>query len=106
MLSKGHGNTIRTYEQLVRALEKVDRAEEAHKIWEMKIAHDLHSVPWRFCGLMLAIYYRNDMLDRLIKVWTSNIFTSLSTCNISILLCNLCGSPFPAFSDGLAFPRS
>ncbi|XP_047080785.1 pentatricopeptide repeat-containing protein At4g21190-like isoform X1 [Lolium rigidum] len=76
MLSKGQGNTIRTYEQLVRALEKDNRAEEAHKIWEKKIAHDLHSVPWRFCSLMLAIYYRNNMLDRLIKHWTSNIFHS------------------------------
>jgi hypothetical protein len=76
MLSKGQGNTIRTYEQLVRALEKDNRAEEAHKIWEKKIAHDLHSVPWCFCGLMLAIYYRNNMLERLIKVWTSNIFQS------------------------------
>jgi hypothetical protein len=72
MLSKGQGNTIRTYEQLVRALEKDNRAEEAHKIWVKKIAHDLHSVPWRFCGLMLAIYYRNNMLDRLIKVWYSS----------------------------------
>ncbi|XP_048549827.1 pentatricopeptide repeat-containing protein At4g18975, chloroplastic isoform X1 [Triticum urartu] len=75
MLSKGQGNTIRTYEQLVRALEKDNRAEEAHKIWEKKIAHDLHSVPWRFCGLMLAIYYRNNMLDRLIK-----LFGALEAC--------------------------
>ncbi|KAM0864841.1 hypothetical protein ACQ4PT_043668 [Festuca glaucescens] len=75
MLSKGQGNTIRTYEQLVRALEKDSRAEEAHKIWEKKIAHDLHSVPWRFCGLMLAIYYRNNMLDRLIK-----LFRTLEAC--------------------------
>jgi hypothetical protein len=44
MLSKGQGNTVRTYEQLVCALEKDNRAEEAHKIWQKKIAHDLHSV--------------------------------------------------------------
>ncbi|XP_051180208.1 pentatricopeptide repeat-containing protein At4g18975, chloroplastic isoform X3 [Lolium perenne] len=75
MLSKGQGNTIRTYEQLVRALEKDNRAEEAHKIWVKKIAHDLHSVPWRFCGLMLAIYYRNNMLERLIK-----LFHTLEAC--------------------------
>lgn len=75
MLSKGQGNTIRTYEQLVRALEKDNRAEEAHRIWEKKISHDLHSVPWRFCGLMLAIYYRNNKLDRLIK-----LFHNLEAC--------------------------
>nr|CAB3488924.1 unnamed protein product [Digitaria exilis] len=70
MLSKGQGNTMRTYEQLVCALEKDNRAEEAHKIWQKKIAHDLQSVPWRFCHLMLAIYYRNNRLERLVKVWT------------------------------------
>jgi hypothetical protein len=48
---------MRTYEQLVCALEKDSRAEEAHRIWQKKIAHDLHPVPWRFCRLMLAIYY-------------------------------------------------
>jgi hypothetical protein len=70
MLSKGQGNTVRTYEQFVCALEKDNRAEEAHKIWQKKIAHDLHSVPWRFCHLMLGIYYRNNKLERLVKVCT------------------------------------
>jgi len=64
-----------TYEQLVRALEKDNRAEEAHKIWQKKIAHDLHSVPWRFCHLMLAIYYRNNRLERLVK-----LFKELEAC--------------------------
>lgn len=57
-----------TYEQLIRALEKDNRAEEAHRIWMKKISHDLHSVPWRFCDLMISIYYRNNMLERLVKV--------------------------------------
>lgn len=70
MLSKGQGTTMGTYEQLIRALEKDNRAEEAHKIWEKKMSHDLHSVPWRFCDLMLSIYYRNNMLERLVKVQT------------------------------------
>ncbi|XP_062204624.1 pentatricopeptide repeat-containing protein At4g18975, chloroplastic-like [Phragmites australis] len=69
MLSKGQGNTMRTYELLVCALEKDNRAEEAHKIWQKKIAHDLHSVPWCFCRLMLAIYYRNNSLDRLVRLF-------------------------------------
>nr|CAB3462912.1 unnamed protein product [Digitaria exilis] len=75
MLSKGQGNTMRTYEQLVCALEKDNRAEEAHKIWQKKIAHDLQSVPWRFCHLMLAIYYRNNRLERLVK-----LFKELEAC--------------------------
>ncbi|CAL5098543.1 unnamed protein product [Urochloa decumbens] len=75
MLSKGQGNTTRTYEQLVCALEKDNRAEEAHKIWQKKIAHDLQSVPWRFCHLMLAIYYRNNRLERLVK-----LFKELEAC--------------------------
>ncbi|TVU27204.1 hypothetical protein EJB05_29800 [Eragrostis curvula] len=75
MLSKGQGTTMRTYEQLVCALEKDNRAEEAHRIWQKKIAHDLQPVPWRFCHLMLAIYYRNNMLDKLIK-----LFKELEAC--------------------------
>uniref|UniRef100_A0A0A9DI21 Pentatricopeptide repeat-containing protein n=1 Tax=Arundo donax TaxID=35708 RepID=A0A0A9DI21_ARUDO len=75
MLSKGQGNTMRTYELLVCALEKDNRAEEAHRIWQKKIAHDLHSVPWRFCHLMLATYYRNNRLDRLVK-----LFKELEAC--------------------------
>ncbi|TVU50661.1 hypothetical protein EJB05_02040, partial [Eragrostis curvula] len=75
MLSKGQGTTMRTYEQLVCALEKDNRAEEAHRIWQKKIAHDLQPVPWRFCHLMLAIYYRNNMLDRLVK-----LFKELEAC--------------------------
>ncbi|KAL5206135.1 hypothetical protein ABZP36_034344 [Zizania latifolia] len=76
MLSKGQGNTIRTYEQLVCALEKDNRAEEACRIWEDKIAaHDLRSVPWSFCNLMFGIYYRNNKLDRLIE-----LFKNLEAC--------------------------
>ncbi|URE00910.1 Pentatricopeptide repeat-containing protein [Musa troglodytarum] len=69
MLSKGQGTTMGTYEQLIRALEKDNRAEEAHRIWVKKISHDLHSVPWRFCDLMLSIYYRNNMLERLVMLF-------------------------------------
>ncbi|KAL6597460.1 hypothetical protein ACP70R_046900 [Stipagrostis hirtigluma subsp. patula] len=75
MLSKGQGSTMGTYEQLVCALEKDNRAEEAHRIWQKKIAHDLQPVPWRFCRLMLGIYYRNNRLDRLVK-----LFKELEAC--------------------------
>lgn len=44
------------------------RADEAHKFWEKKIGIDLHSVPWQLCRQMIAIYYRNNMLENLVKV--------------------------------------
>ncbi|KAJ0975615.1 hypothetical protein J5N97_017580 [Dioscorea zingiberensis] len=69
MLSKGQGTTRGTYEQLIRALEKDGRPEEAHNIWVKKVSHDLHSVPWRVCDLMISIYYRNNMLERLVKLF-------------------------------------
>ncbi|XP_077220816.1 pentatricopeptide repeat-containing protein At4g18975, chloroplastic-like isoform X1 [Tasmannia lanceolata] len=69
MLSKGQGTTMGTYEQLIRALDNDDRAEEAHTFWVNKIGHDLHSVPWKLCDLMISIYYRNNMLERLVKLF-------------------------------------
>ncbi|KAK9085839.1 hypothetical protein Sjap_026250 [Stephania japonica] len=69
MLSKGHGNTMGTYSQLIHALDMDHRAEEAHQFWVKKIGHDLHSVPWKLCTLMMSIYYRNDMLERLVKLF-------------------------------------
>ncbi|KAG0468024.1 hypothetical protein HPP92_017352 [Vanilla planifolia] len=69
MLSKGQGTTMGSYEQLICALEKDRRPEEAHNIWVKKIGYDLHSVPWRFCNLMLSIYYRNNLMERLVKLF-------------------------------------
>ncbi len=68
MLSKGQGTTMGTYGQLIRALDMDHRAEEAHKIWVQKIGMDLHSVPWQLCRLMISVYYRNNMLEDLVKV--------------------------------------
>ncbi|KAL9261623.1 Pentatricopeptide repeat-containing protein, partial [Drosera capensis] len=69
MLSKGQGNTIRTYQQLIKALDMDHRAEEAHKVWVKKIGNDLHSVPWQFSHLMISVYYRNNMLENLVKLF-------------------------------------
>ncbi|GMH09666.1 hypothetical protein Nepgr_011507 [Nepenthes gracilis] len=68
-LSKGQGNTMGTYRQLIRALDMDHRAEEAHKIWVKKIGYDLHSVPWQLCNLMISVYYRNNMLESLVKLF-------------------------------------
>lgn len=68
MLSKGQGNTMGTYEQLIQALDMDSRADEAHEFWKNKIGSDLHSVPWSLCKLMISVYYRNNMLEDLIKV--------------------------------------
>ncbi|KAH7860817.1 hypothetical protein Vadar_018370 [Vaccinium darrowii] len=69
MLSKGQGNTMGTYGQLIRALDMDHRAEEAHGIWEKKIGSDLHSVSWHLCNRMISVYYRNNMLENLIKLF-------------------------------------
>lgn len=69
ILSKGQGNTMGTYQQLIRALDMDHRAQEAHQIWVKKIGHDLHSVPWKLCSVMISVYYRNNMLDNMIKLF-------------------------------------
>ncbi|KAK7307796.1 hypothetical protein VNO77_41175 [Canavalia gladiata] len=69
MLSKGQGTTMGTYGQLIRALDMDHRVEEAQKFWEMKIGADLHSVPWQLCHLMISVYYRNNMLEDLVKLF-------------------------------------
>lgn len=69
MLSKGQAMTMGTYEQLLRALERDHRAEEAHAFWEKRIGSDLHSVPWQLCTFMIYMYARNNMPERLIKLF-------------------------------------
>ncbi|XP_022863472.1 pentatricopeptide repeat-containing protein At4g18975, chloroplastic [Olea europaea var. sylvestris] len=69
ILSKGQGTTRGTYGQLIRALDMDHRAKEAHDIWMKKLASDLHSVPWKLCDLMISIYYRNNMLEDLVKLF-------------------------------------
>ncbi|CAG7909077.1 unnamed protein product [Brassica rapa] len=69
ILSKGQGNTMGTYGQLIRALDMDRRAEEAHAIWRKKIGNDLHSVPWQLCLQMTRIYFRNNMLQELVKLF-------------------------------------
>ncbi|KAL2506651.1 Pentatricopeptide repeat (PPR) superfamily protein [Abeliophyllum distichum] len=69
ILSKGQGTTRGTYGQLIQALDMDHRAKEAHDIWMKKLASDLHSVPWKLCNLMISIYYRNNMLEDLVKLF-------------------------------------
>ncbi|KAK6121548.1 hypothetical protein DH2020_044709 [Rehmannia glutinosa] len=69
MLSKGQGTTRGTYGQLIEALDMDHRVEEANEIWKKKLAFDLHSVPWKLCKLMISVYYRNNMLEDLVKLF-------------------------------------
>ncbi|KAH9318166.1 hypothetical protein KI387_019935, partial [Taxus chinensis] len=69
MLSKGQCTTMNTYEQLLHALEKDRRAEEAHAFWEMRIGSNLQSVPWQLCTSMMCLYQRNNMPERLIELF-------------------------------------
>ncbi|KAI3754690.1 hypothetical protein L1987_54478 [Smallanthus sonchifolius] len=69
MLSKGQGTTLGTYGQLVRALDMDHRVDEAHEVWVKKLAVDLHSVPWQLCHQMIVVYYRNNMMERVVKLF-------------------------------------
>lgn len=71
MLSKGQGNTIGTYGQLIRALDMDQRVEEAQKVWEKKVGRDVSSVPWKVCDIMISVYYRNNMLEDLVRLFKS-----------------------------------
>lgn len=69
MLSKGQGNTMGTYGQLIRALDMDHRVQEAHEVWVKKIGCDLHSVSWQLCNRMISIYYRNNMMENVVKLF-------------------------------------
>ncbi|CAA0828813.1 Unknown protein [Striga hermonthica] len=69
MLSKGQGTTRGTYGQLIEALDRDNRVEEANEIWKKKLAFDLHSVPWKLCKMMISVYYRNNMLEELVGLF-------------------------------------
>ncbi|KAM6588222.1 pentatricopeptide repeat-containing protein At4g21190 isoform X1 [Cannabis sativa] len=69
MLSKGQGTTMGTYAQLINALDMDNRVDEAHAFWQKKIGIDLHSVSWQLCRRMIAIYYRNNMMENLVKLF-------------------------------------
>ncbi|CAI0432402.1 unnamed protein product [Linum tenue] len=64
MLSKAQGNTMGTYGQLIRALDKDCRAEEAHTAWLKKVGTDLHSVPWKLCSMMISLFKDMEAFDR------------------------------------------
>ncbi|KAI5649395.1 hypothetical protein M9H77_35400 [Catharanthus roseus] len=57
--------------QLIQALDMDHRVKEAHEIWMKKVGSDLHSVPWKLCKLMISVYYRNNMLQELVKLFKS-----------------------------------
>lgn len=69
ILSKGQAMTMETYEQLLCALDKDCRAEEAHTFWDKRIGSNLFSVPWQMCASMIYIYQRNNMPENLIKLF-------------------------------------
>ncbi|CAA0806893.1 Unknown protein [Striga hermonthica] len=69
MLSKGQGTTRGTYGQLIEALDRDNRVEEANEIWKKKLAFDLHSVPWKLCKMMISVYYRNNMVDEVVGLF-------------------------------------
>lgn len=71
ILSKGQAMTMETYEKLLCALDKDRRAEEAHAFWDKRIGSNLRSVPWQMCASMIYIYQRNNMPEKLIKLFNA-----------------------------------
>lgn len=69
MLSKGHGTTVGTYGQLIRALDMDERVEEAKKLWVKKLGRNVGSVPWKVCEIMVSVYYRNEMWKDVVKLF-------------------------------------
>lgn len=69
MLSKGQGVTIGTYGQLIRALDMDHRVEEANKVWVKKLSKEVQLVPWKVCDIIIAVYYRNEMWEELVKLF-------------------------------------
>ncbi|GFP95885.1 pentatricopeptide repeat-containing protein at4g18975 chloroplastic [Phtheirospermum japonicum] len=69
MLSKGQGTTRGTYGQLIEALDKDHRFDEANDVWKRKLGFDLHSVPWKLCKLMISVYYRNKKFEELVRLF-------------------------------------
>ncbi|KAL4578459.1 hypothetical protein LXL04_014582 [Taraxacum kok-saghyz] len=69
MLSKGHGTTVGTYGQLIRALDMDNRVEEAKRLWSKKLGRNVDSVPWKVCGIMVSVYYRNEMWKDVVKLF-------------------------------------
>ncbi|KAJ0079200.1 hypothetical protein Patl1_22315 [Pistacia atlantica] len=59
-----------TYVQLVRALDKDHRGGEVTKFWIKKIGTYLHSSALAVMPKsLICIHYRNNMLERLIKLF-------------------------------------
>ncbi|KAI3805552.1 hypothetical protein L1987_28037 [Smallanthus sonchifolius] len=50
-------------------VQKNHRAEAAHEVWVKKLGADLHSVPWQLCHPMIAVYYRNNIMERVVKLF-------------------------------------
>ncbi|CAI9271317.1 unnamed protein product [Lactuca saligna] len=69
MLSKGHGTTIGTYGQLIRALDMDNRVEEAKRLWGRKLGRNVELVPWKVCEIMVSVYYRNEMWKEVVKLF-------------------------------------
>lgn len=69
IFSKGQAMTMETYEQLLCALDNDCRAEEAHAFWDKRIGNNLRFVPWQMCASMIYIYQRNNMPEKLIKLF-------------------------------------
>ncbi|XP_031256784.1 pentatricopeptide repeat-containing protein At4g18975, chloroplastic isoform X2 [Pistacia vera] len=69
MLSKGQGATMGTYDTLLLAFDKDQRADEAESLWNMILHTHSRSISKRLFSRMISLYDHHDMLDKIIDVF-------------------------------------
>lgn len=68
MLSKGQGATMGTYDTLLLAFDKDQRADEAASLWNMILHTHARSISKRLFSRMISLYDHHDMQDKIIDV--------------------------------------
>ncbi|KAJ0017252.1 hypothetical protein Pint_10138 [Pistacia integerrima] len=69
MLSKGQGATMGTYDTLLLAFDKDQRADEAESLWNMILHTHSRSISKRLFSRMISLYDHHDMQDKIIDVF-------------------------------------
>ncbi|KAL4180638.1 hypothetical protein AMTRI_Chr12g266850 [Amborella trichopoda] len=69
MLSKGQGKTMGSYYTLLNALIEDGRLEEAEELWTKIFSENLEGLPRIFFHLIISVYYKNNMHDKMFEVF-------------------------------------
>ncbi|KAJ4702588.1 Pentatricopeptide repeat-containing protein [Melia azedarach] len=69
MLSKGQGATMGTYDTLLLAFDKEQRADEAESLWNMILHTYTRSISKRLFSRIICLYDHHDLPDKIIDVF-------------------------------------